>query len=104
PARVPTPPLWYLPRLDAAERRQTLVDWNRTASSYPHEAAIHELFELEAARAPGAVAVECGDDRLTYGELNARANRLAHRLRRLGVGPESLVVLSIPRSLAMIEG
>jgi amino acid adenylation domain-containing protein len=100
----PDQTLWELPLLDAAERRQTLIDWNRTASDYPRETPIHELFEAEVARAPGAVAVELGGDRLTYGELNARANRLAHRLRRLGVGPESLVVLSIPRSLEMIEG
>ncbi len=96
--------LWELPLLDAAERRQTLVDWNRTAAPFPREAAIHELFAAQAARHPGAVAVEFGDQRLTYGELDARANRLAHRLRRLGVGPEALVVLSIPRSLEMIEG
>jgi hypothetical protein len=54
----PDQTLWQLPLLDEAERRQTLVDWNRTRSDYPREAAIHELFELEAARAPGAVAVE----------------------------------------------
>ncbi|MFL6236839.1 MAG: amino acid adenylation domain-containing protein, partial [Thermoanaerobaculia bacterium] len=96
--------LWELPLLDAAERRQTLVEWNRTALAYPSETPVHELFEQWVKRTPEAVAVEFGDDRLTYAELNARANRLAHRLRRLGVGPEELVVLAIPRSLEMIEG
>ncbi len=103
-AAAPDLDLWALPLLDAAERRQTLADWNRTARPYPGESPVHELFEAWAERAPGAVAVEFGDARLTYGELNERANRLAHRLRRLGVGPEELVVLSIPRSLEMIEG
>ncbi|HEY3570035.1 MAG TPA: amino acid adenylation domain-containing protein, partial [Thermoanaerobaculia bacterium] len=96
--------LWELPLLDEAERRETLIDWNRTALPYPSETPVHELFAAWAERTPEAVAVECEDARLTYAELEGQANRLAHRLRRLGVGPEELVVLAIPRSLAMIEG
>ncbi|HEV2844227.1 MAG TPA: amino acid adenylation domain-containing protein [Thermoanaerobaculia bacterium] len=96
--------LWELPLMDEAERRQTLADWNRTASTYPRDAAVHELFEEQAERNGGAVALEFEDRRLTYAELDARANQVAHRLRRVGVGPESLVVLSLPRSVEMIVG
>ncbi|HSG40607.1 MAG TPA: amino acid adenylation domain-containing protein, partial [Thermoanaerobaculia bacterium] len=96
--------LWELPLLDEAERRQTLVDWNRTASAFPRESAIHELFEEQVERAGGAVALEFEEQSLTYAELNARANQVAHRLRRLGVVPESLVVLAVPRSVEMIVG
>src|SRR5436305_509727 len=103
-AADPGATLWELPLLDEAERRQTLIDWNRTARPYPSETPVHELFEGWVERAPRAVAVEFGDARLTYAGLDERANRLAHRLRRLGVGPEELVVLAIPRSLEMIEG
>ncbi len=103
-AANPGQTLWELPLLDEAERRQTLIDWNRTARPYPGETPVHELFAAWAERTPQAVAVEFGDARLTYAELDGRANRLAHRLRRLGVGPEELVVLAVPRSLEMIEG
>ena len=68
------------------------------------EAVLHELFAQEAAHHPEAVAVTCGTESLTYGELERRANRLAHHLRRLGVGPESLVGLVLDRTPEMIVG
>ncbi|HEY0083939.1 MAG TPA: AMP-binding protein [Pyrinomonadaceae bacterium] len=93
-----------LPLLDAPERRQLLEEWNRTAVSYPRELCIHQLFEAQAARTPHALAVVADDEELTYAELNRRANRLAHRLRRSGVGPEVPVALCMERSSLMMVG
>ena len=76
-----------LPLLSEAERRRVLVEWNATEAEYPADKCIHELFEAQAERTPEAIAVEFEDQQLSYGELNARANRLAHHLRGLGVNP-----------------
>ncbi|HEY0173191.1 MAG TPA: amino acid adenylation domain-containing protein, partial [Pyrinomonadaceae bacterium] len=73
-----------------------------TRGEYPRDACVHELFEARAARAPEATAVTSGDARLTYGELNASANRLARRLRALGVGAESRVGVLMERSPEML--
>ncbi|MFJ2867752.1 amino acid adenylation domain-containing protein [Kitasatospora sp. NPDC087314] len=62
------------------------------------------VFEEQAARMPGAVALVCGAERLTFGEVNVRANRLAHRLIAAGVGPESVVALALPRSVESVVG
>jgi amino acid adenylation domain-containing protein len=86
-----------LPMLVAEELEQVLRGWNRTAAEVP-ERPVHRLFEERAALAPGAPAVAGREGSLTYGELERRANRLAHRLRRLGVGPESVVALLLERS------
>ncbi|HEY0513600.1 MAG TPA: amino acid adenylation domain-containing protein [Thermoanaerobaculia bacterium] len=87
-----------LPLLSAPERAELLHGWNDTAALYP-EAAIPDLFGRQAAATPEAVAVVFGAASLTYGELDARANRLAHHLRALGAGPGELVALAVPRSL-----
>jgi len=101
-AAVPDRPLAEIPLLGDAERRRVVREWNATASDYPRRAA-HRLFEEQAARAPGAPAVRLDDGAtLTYGELNARANRLARRLRALGIGPESRVGISLERSAELI--
>jgi len=92
-----------LPLLAEAERLELLVAANSTAAEIPGR-GLHELFEDTAARWPGDVAVAFEGTRLTYGELNARANRLAHALRGLGVGPEVLVGLCVERSLDMLVG
>jgi amino acid adenylation domain-containing protein len=92
-----------LPLLTAAELRQ-LAAWNATAVAYPACECAHELFEAQVERTPEAVAVACGDRRLTYRELNLRANRLAHQLRDLGVGPEVLVGLYVERSPELLVG
>ncbi|HYH79466.1 MAG TPA: amino acid adenylation domain-containing protein, partial [Longimicrobium sp.] len=78
--------------MESAERAR-VVAWNRTTARYPADRCIHQLFEAQAARTPDAPAVLFGDLALTYRELDARANRLAHRLRGLGVGPEVRVGL-----------
>src|SRR6185312_10747723 len=89
--------------LSAEERRTLLRDWNATARSLP-EATLPELFAAQAAHTPDAVAVVFGDEALTYGDLEHRANRLAHHLRALGVGPEVVVGLCLPRSLDLVVG
>jgi len=95
---TPDAPLSALPLLPAAERHQLLVEWNATATAYPRDCRIHELFEAQVARTPDAVAVVWGDQALTYAALNRRANQLAHHLRRLGVGPDGLVAVCLERT------
>ncbi|NEI96235.1 AMP-binding protein, partial [Rhizobium leguminosarum] len=84
-------PVRNLDILPAAERTYLLEDLNRTAADYPSERCIHELFEQQVRRAPEAVALVHEDEELSYGELNARANRLAHHLIALGVRPDQPV-------------
>jgi amino acid adenylation domain-containing protein len=91
-----------LPLLSEAEREQLLVEWNQTAREFGPQQCVQQLIAEQAARQPNAVAVRCGDERLTYGELNERANQLAHYLNSLGVGTESLVAICLERSVEMI--
>ena len=93
-----------LPLLGAAEREELVVGWSGTRRDYPREAGIHELFEEQAARTPEAVAIEYGQLRLSYRELNERANRVARYLRRHGVGPEVMVGLCVERGLELVVG
>ncbi len=93
-----------LPLLTSAERHRLLVQWNDTAVDYPRDRCVHQLFEDQAARTPDAVAVVFDKEQLTYRELNARANQLAHHLIGLGVGPEALVGICLERSLELIIG
>ncbi|MFD8251186.1 non-ribosomal peptide synthase/polyketide synthase [Streptomyces werraensis] len=90
-------PLRTLAWTTAEERHRILTDWNGTASGRPAETLV-DLFEAQAARTPGAVAVTCGTEHLDYATLDARAGRLAHRLAELGAGPERFVALALPRS------
>ncbi len=87
-----------LPLLTESERR-LLIEWNQTRADCPYDQCIHQVFETQAERMPEAVALIFEDERLKYGELNRRANRLAHRLRALGVAPEVRVGVCIERSL-----
>ncbi|NLG48893.1 MAG: AMP-binding protein, partial [Chloroflexi bacterium] len=93
-----------LPLLTADERQQVLAAWNETTRPLPGERCMHELFEEQAARQPDAVAVVFEGETLTYAELNRRANQLARYLRRLGVGPETLVGLCALRGPEMVVG
>ncbi|WP_186174202.1 amino acid adenylation domain-containing protein [Burkholderia gladioli] len=88
--------------LSRAEREQLLVHWNDTAMPFPEEACLHQLVEQQAARRPDAIAVVDARERLSYAELNARANRLAHRLRRLGIAPDDRVALCMERGAAIV--
>src|SRR5262249_55191356 len=90
--------------LGEAERALVLEEWNRTEAEYPADRCIHERFEVQAARTPDAVAVRFEEESLTYAELNARANQLAHHLRGRGVGPEVRVGICLERSLEMVVG
>ena len=87
-----------LPLLSEDERRQLLVEWNSTTDQFPSSTCLHELFEQQAALVPDRIAVRCGDVAFTYRELNERANRLAHYLRKHGVGPDRPVGLCLERS------
>jgi amino acid adenylation domain-containing protein/FkbM family methyltransferase len=98
----PAQPLSELPLLSREEREQVLYGWNRTGRDYGPALCLHQLFEAQVRRTPDAVALVCGEKRLTYTELNRRANQLAHYLRGLGVGPESLVGVLLERSVEMV--
>ncbi|QEI42139.1 Linear gramicidin synthase subunit D [Dolichospermum sp. UHCC 0315A] len=93
-----------LPLLTQTERQQLLFEWNNTTTEYPHDKCIHQLFEEQVERSPNAIAVVFEDKQLTYRELNARANQLAHYLRSLGVGLEVLVGICVEPSLEMVIG
>ncbi|WP_406694423.1 amino acid adenylation domain-containing protein [Singulisphaera sp. Ch08] len=94
--------LSQLPCLTEPERRLVLDDWNRTEVDFPRDLCLHHLFEHQAARTPNALALQSDEASLTFAELEARSNRLAHRLRRLGVGPGAFVPLFLERSPAQI--
>jgi len=93
-----------LPLMREEARRRVLVEWNRTEVDYPRDRCVHELFEEQAARTPDAVAVVSEDRSLTYGELDRRANQLAHHLLGLGVGPGRLVGLVAERAVETLVG
>ncbi|MEH2121095.1 amino acid adenylation domain-containing protein [Nostoc sp.] len=93
-----------LPLLTEPERHQLLVEWNGIQADYPQKQCIHQLFEAQVELTPDAIAVVFEDEQLTYCELNARANQLAHYLRSLGVKPEVLVGICVERSLSMVIG
>ena len=99
---VPQSPIYELPLLGEAERQQVLHGFNDTQREYPKQALIHELFEEQVARSPDATALQYEEDRLSYAELNARANQLAHHLRSFGVGPDERVAICLERSLEMV--
>ncbi|AIP82857.1 non-ribosomal peptide synthetase [Burkholderia pseudomallei] len=93
-----------LPLLDEAERKQVVYAWNATERDYPIEQCIHQLFEAQVDRKPEAIALTFEGQRLSYAELNARANRLAHYLQARGVGPDRLVALCAERGIEMVVG
>ncbi|MFC9930075.1 non-ribosomal peptide synthase/polyketide synthase [Streptomyces sp. NPDC127190] len=97
----PDRPLRALAWTTAAERHRMLTEWNGTAEGRPAD-TLTGLFAAQAARTPHAEAVTCGDDRLDYATLDARAGRLAHRLAELGARPETFVALALPRSTDLV--
>jgi amino acid adenylation domain-containing protein/thioester reductase-like protein/non-ribosomal peptide synthase protein (TIGR01720 family) len=90
--------------LTEPERRKILYDFNATRSAYPKDKTIRELFQEQAARMPGNTAVVCADRRLSYGELNEKANKLADLLRIKGTGANHIIGVMAERSLEMIVG
>ena len=96
----PERPFDTIPLLSASEQSQLVTGWNDTAAPVP-PSTFHELFAARAARRPKAPALLSRDETLDYGQVDRRANRLAHRLRRLGTGPETLVAICLERSPEM---
>ncbi len=90
--------------LSDAERRQLLLDFNNTRAEFRHDLCVHRLFEEQVGRTPEDTAVVIGNERLSYGELNARANKLAHYLRKSGVGADVRVGLCMERTVGMVVG
>jgi non-ribosomal peptide synthetase component F len=95
-------PLHRVSLLTSAERTRFIEAFNLTAADYPAGQTIIQLFETQAARTPDAPALRLGEMRLTYSELNVRANQLAHHVRGMGIGAESLVAISMEHSLDMV--
>src|SRR6267378_1553635 len=93
--------VWDLPMLDDAERRR-VIEGNRTRTEYPREETLAGLFERQAARRGSETAVVCGQEKISYAELNGRANRVARELREHGVGIESRVGIGMERSIDMM--
>jgi amino acid adenylation domain-containing protein len=90
--------------MPAEERQQVLTAWNETASTTPVDGCIHQLFEEQSARTPNGIAIQFQERKLTYSELNSRANQVAHHLLRLGVKPDSRVGICVHRSPEMMVG
>ena len=93
-----------LPMLSKEERQQILVEWNNTTTNYDLSHCLHKLFEAQVKKTPDAIAVVFEEQKLTYSELNAKANKLARYLQKLGVKPETLVGICVERSLEMVVG
>jgi len=93
-----------LEMMEERERRQVVEEWNETKEEYGREKCVHELFEEQVERSPEAVAVMYEEASLSYGELNRRANQLAHYLRGIGVKAEDRVGICAERGLEMVVG
>jgi amino acid adenylation domain-containing protein len=93
-----------LPLLGEAERHQLLSEWNPAFESDAPAACLHQMFEAQARHRPERIALVFEDQQLSYGELNRRANKLAHYLRERGVGADTLVALCVERSIEMLVG
>lgn len=94
-------PVTTMPLITEEENVQ-LEDWNNTHVDYPLGRCLHQLFEEQVEKTPDTIAVVFGDQQITYRDLNARANRLAHALRKEGVGPDTLVGVCFERSIEMV--
>ncbi|NWD72409.1 amino acid adenylation domain-containing protein, partial [Pseudomonas gingeri] len=102
--QAPRTPLHAISILPSSEREQLLEHWNQPGKAYAADALIHQQFEARAAGRPEAVALMYQGESLSYGELNARANQVAHRLLALGVRPDDRVAICVERGPAMIIG
>ncbi|MGH8548645.1 MAG: AMP-binding protein, partial [Methylococcales bacterium] len=102
--RFPEKRLDQFEMLGEQERRRTLVDWNRTEPGKLDAVDLPARFEARASRTPDAVAAACGIDRISFRDLNARANRIAHALIARGTGPDALVSLIDERGIDLLVG
>ncbi|QKZ04395.1 non-ribosomal peptide synthetase [Pseudomonas eucalypticola] len=103
-AEQPQQRIEELSMLNESEQRLMIEQWNRTAAPYPNAHSVHGLIQAQVGRAPDATALLFGEHRLSYLQLNQRANRLAHALRTRGVGPDVLVGIAMERSMEMVVG
>ena len=97
----PTRRIAELPMVLTSEHKQ-LWQWNQTQTDYPRNLCLHQLFEQQVAKTPNAIALVCGQQKLSYQELNARANQLAHFLKARGIGSETLVGICMERTADMV--
>jgi len=101
-AEAPDRPIAELAIMEPAERAQVLVDWNRTNGPYDRHATLHGLVRAQALRSPDDIAVTDGENALTYGELGERAATIADELQAVGVGPDTVVGICLPRSVDLV--
>ncbi|MGB8954177.1 MAG: amino acid adenylation domain-containing protein, partial [Tumebacillaceae bacterium] len=97
-------PVHLLPILTVSERNQLLTQWSDARAEFGSDACLHQIFEAQAEKTPDRIALTFEDQNLSYRELNERANRVAHRLQKLGVGPDVLVGLMFERSVEVVVG
>jgi amino acid adenylation domain-containing protein/thioester reductase-like protein len=100
----PVKPIAKLEMISEAEKKKILHTFNQTQAEFPSHKTIHQIFEEQAARTPDEPALYCGEETLTYRQLNEKANRLAHTLRQKGLGPEGVAGLMVYRSAEMVIG
>lgn len=100
--RDPASPISLLPILSSQEEQQLLRAWSGAKPDYPRRQCLHHLFEAQAGRSPDSTAISCEGRNISYGELNHRANQLAHYLQTFGVGPEKLVGICMERSIESV--
>ena len=96
--------IFELPLLNAEEKQKILHTWNASRVDYPQDCSIHQLFEMQVAQIPNAIALKFGNQSLTYAELNKKANQLAHYLSNQGIGSDISVGICLERSLEMVIG
>ena len=100
----PEKPISRLPLLDQAERHRILVEFNQTGAEFPRGTRLHDFVSLQAEETPDATAVACPTERMSYRELNSRANQLAHYLIKRGAGPDVLIGIHSERTTHMLAG
>ncbi len=100
----PNQPISELPFLMESEKCLILEEWNDTTRDYPQDRCFHQAFEAQAEKTPDAVATIFDGQNITYGELNARANQLSHRLKKMNVSADNLVGICVERSIEMMIG
>ncbi len=101
-AENPTQSVSGMPLLTSAEANTITVEWNETETASPKEHTLQQLIEESAQKNSGSLALTCGSERLTYGELDRQANQLANHLQKAGIGPGSLVGVLLERSVDMV--
>ncbi|MDJ0658849.1 MAG: amino acid adenylation domain-containing protein [Crocosphaera sp.] len=100
----PNQPIQTLPLLITTEKEKLLIEWNKTDFDYPQNTCLHQLFEKQVEKTPHSIAVEFEQEKLTYAQLNEKADQLAYYLQQMGVKPNDLIAICVERSLEMVVG